>query len=230
MGLIDQIYTKNPAKGVRRIGVSLQNDYAERVNHKRVHRLMQLMGIEAVYPKPNTSKPNKLHRIYPYLLKGLSATHANHIWGVDITYIKVNGCWMYLYAILDWYSRYVVGWELSDTMETGFCSQTLQRALMMAKPDIHNSDQGSQFTSEEYLLILQAIPTIAISMDSVGRAMDNIFTERLWRTVKYEEVYLKNYQSPREARESLAAYLEYYNHKREHSSLAYQTPATIYFG
>ena len=215
--------------GIRRITWRLYRDHNEVVNHKRTQRLMQLMGIQAIYPAPNTSRADKQNSIYPYLLKNIMAVRPNHIWGVDITYIKVSGSWLYLYAVLDWYSRFVVGWELSDTMEAAFCIESLKKALLVGTPEIHNSDQGSQFTSDEYLNVLRAKETIQISMDSVGRALDNIFTERLWRTVKYEDVYVKDYQSPREARQSLADYFTFYNYDREHMSLNNQTPAHIYF-
>lgn len=199
------------------------------VNHKRVHRLMQIMGIQALYPKPRTSMGDKQHEKYPYLLKGVIARCPNHIWGTDITYVRVKGTWMYLVAILDWFSRYVVSWELSDTLCVEFCIEGLRKALEIAIPEIHNSDQGAQFTAEEYVAILKAYESIRISMDGRGRAMDNIFTERLWRTVKQEEVYLKEYQSPREARMSLREYFTFYNHERKHQSLHYETPETIYF-
>lgn len=230
MNLIDKIYTKHPFMGIRRITWRLYRDYNELVNHKRTSRLMQLMGIQAIYPAPNTSQKDKQNSVYPYLLRGVRASKPNHIWGVDITYIKVAGCWLYLYAVLDWYSRFVIAWELSDTMEAAFCIATLEKALSTALPQIHNSDQGSQFTSQEYLDVLLAKHTIQISMDSIGRALDNIFTERLWRTVKYEDVYIKDYQSPREARQSLTDYFTFYNYDREHMSLNNLVPAQIYFG
>ncbi|PJA71736.1 hypothetical protein CO152_05095 [bacterium CG_4_9_14_3_um_filter_33_26] len=229
MGKMDKIYTDYPYYGSPRITHELQRN-GENVNHKRVARLMNIMGIEAIYPKPNLSQNDKSHPIYPYLLKNLDITKPNQVWGTDITYIRVKNDWLYLVAILDWYSRYIVSWELSDTMEAGFCVHNLQNALDQALPDIHNSDQGSQFTSDEYLGVLHTQPTVQISMDSRGRCMDNIFTERLWRSVKYEEVYIKDYQSPKEARLSLAKYLKIYNEKRLHQSLNYNTPAEIYFG
>lgn len=190
---------------------------------------MQIMGIQAIYPGPKTSDPDKQHVKYPYLLKGVTAGFPNHIWGTDITYIRVKGTWMYLVAILDWFSRYVVSWELSDTLCVEFCLEALKKALEIAIPGIHNSDQGAQFTAEEYLALLKLYETIRISMDGRGRAMDNIFTERLWRTVKYEEVYLKEYQSPKEARQSLREYFNFYNHERKHQALKYETPEKVYF-
>jgi putative transposase len=228
MNAIDKLYTKRPFYGVRRITEDLMIP-GMIVNHKRVHRLMQVMGIQAVHPKPNLSKADKQHMIYPYLLKGIPVTHSNQVWGTDITYVRVQGTFLYLVAILDWFSRYVVSWEISDTLEAGFCLENLNRALRIALPEIHNSDQGSQFTADEYVNRLKQHPTIRISMDGRGRAMDNIFTERLWRTVKYEEVYLKEYASPKEARQSLRKYFEFYNTERKHSSLNKRTPETVYF-
>lgn len=226
---MDKIYTDFPYYGSPRITAQLHRD-GVMVNHKRVARLMSVMGIEAMYPKPNLSKNDKPHPIYPYLLKNLDITKSNQVWGTDITYIKVKNDWLYLVAIMDWYSRFVVSWELSDTMEADFCVNNLENALSQAIPVIHNSDQGSQFTSDEYLNTLKSQPSIQISMDGRGRCMDNIFTERLWRSVKYDEVYLHDYQSPREARISINKYLETYNNRRLHQSLEYNTPAEIYFG
>ena len=229
MHQIDQIYTACPFYGVRRITQQLKRN-GLRVNHKRVHRLMRLMGIQAIYPKPNLSQPNKQHQVYPYLLKGLTIKEPNQVWGVDITYIRLNKSWLYLVAILDWFSRYVLSWRLSDNLMVGFCLEALTRALVKAIPDIHNSDQGVQFTSEPYLNLLKSKPSIRISMDGRGRAFDNIFNERLWRTIKYEEVYLRDYQSAKEAQQSLDDYVNFYNHKRLHSSLNYKTPAEVYEG
>lgn len=228
MNAIDALYTRRPFYGVRRITDHLLIPGVV-VNHKRIHRLMQVMGIQAIHPRPNLSKADKQHEIYPYLLKDLEITCPNQVWGTDITYIRVNGSWSYLTAILDWFSRYVIAWELSDTLCTEFCVENLKKALRIALPDIHNSDQGVQFTADAYLDILKLYPSIRISMDGRGRAMDNIFTERLWRSVKYEEVYLKDYQSPREARDSLSEYFEFYNTERKHSSLKKQTPESVYF-
>lgn len=228
MNAIDALYTKRPFFGVRRITDHLVIPGIT-VNHKRIHRLMQVMGIKAIHPKPNLSKPGKNHEIYPYLLRGLDITCPNQVWGTDITYIRVNGSFLYLVAILDWFSRYVVSWELSDTLCTEFCVENLGKALSIAIPGIHNSDQGAQFTAEAYLSLLKLHPSIRISMDGRGRAMDNIFTERLWRSVKYEDVYLKDYQSPREARQSLKEYFEFYNTERKHKSLKKRTPESVYF-
>ena len=190
---------------------------------------MREMGIEAIYPKPNLSAPNLENRIYPYLLRGLKAARPNHIWGIDITYIRLQGGWMYLVAILDWHSRYVVSWELDQTLEMPFVLACVDNALAGAAPAIFNSDQGSHFTSPQYLERLLA-KQVAVSMDGRGQALDNIFTERLWRTVKYEEVYLHDYQTPKEARQNLRRYVRFYNETRPHQSLGYKTPASVYFG
>ena len=227
---IDKVYTEFPYYGTRRIAKQLSRELGRKVNRKKIQRLMSIMGIEAIYPKPNLSKPGIGHTIYPYLLRGIKAGHPNHIWGTDITYIPLIKGWMYLVAIIDWFSRYVVSWELSDTLTNDFCIEALERALEINVPDIHNSDQGSQFTSKDYLEILKANPDIKISMDGRGRAFDNIFTERLWRSVKYEEVYVHDYQFPRDARYSLTKYFDTYNNKRLHQSLNYQTPAEVYYG
>lgn len=241
MDYLDQIYTDIPFYGVPRMTLEVNARLAAAmktgtlemfdlpVNHKRIYRLMQIVDIQALRPKPKLSIPDKNHFIYPYLLTGVSVTHPNHVWSLDITYIKLQGDWMYLVAIIDWYSRFVLSWELSDTMTVDFCIRALKKALTYGIPDIHNSDQGSQITAEEYLAVLQRYPTIRISMDHKGRCFDNIFIERFWRSLKYEEVYLKDYQSPKEARESIDTYMNFYNYKRFHQSLNYQTPAKIYF-
>lgn len=228
MKQMDRIYTRHPYYGYRRITHQLKRD-GHRVNHKRVQRLMQVMGIQALYPKPKTSVSAPNHAIYPYLLTNLNITKPNQVWGTDITYIPGADTWYYLVAILDWYSRYVVSWQLSPTMQTDFCIVAAQHALVTAQPDIHNSDQGAQFTSHDYLATLQHYPTIRLSMDHRGRCFDNIFTERLWRTVKYEEVYLKEYSSFSDAQQSLHGYFHTYNHDRLHSALNYKTPAEVYF-
>ena len=227
MGEIDKIYTRSPFYGYPKITREL-NGKGYTVNHKRVARLMRIMGIQAIFPKKNISKPNNLNEIYPYLLKGVKAKHPNHIWGVDITFIKLKSDWLYLFAILDWYSRCVLSWSLSNNLETGFCCEALTDALKIGVPDIHNSDQGSQLTAKEYVMVLKSHPEIKISMDGKGRAFDNIFTERLWRTVKYEEVYLKDYGDYFEAKENLSKYFNFYNSKRLHQGLNYQTPLAVY--
>lgn len=220
---IDELYTAHPFYGSRRIAVLLD------VNRKAVQRHMRGMGIAGICPGPNLSKNNLEHRVFPYLLRNVQAGHPNHVWGIDLTYIRLHAGWMYLVAVLDWFSRYVVSWELDQTMEVAFVLAAVERALTQATPEIWNSDQGSQFTSSAYIDRLQAAQVL-ISMDGRGRALDNIFTERLWRTVKYEEVYLHDYASPREARQGLTTYLQFYNEERPHQSLDYRTPAEVYFG
>jgi putative transposase len=192
---------------------------------------MRLMGLEAIYPKKgkNTSIANATHKKYPYLLKDIIAAYPNHIWGTDITYVRLETGWAYLVALLDWFSRYVIAWQLSETLEIEFCLENLQRALTVSIPDIHNSDQGSHFTSHYYTDLLTE-KDIQISMDGRGRCMDNIFTERLWRTVKYENVYLKSYHDINEAQQGLTDYFQFYNHTRPHQSLENMTPAKVYFG
>jgi len=190
---------------------------------------MQEMGIQAIYPKRKTSIPNKEHKIFPYLLRGMRIEYPNQVWATDITYIRMNPGWLYLVAIMDWYSRYVISWELSNTMDVHFCLEALGTALAKYKPDILNSDQASQFTSRDFTGMLEA-EGVRISMDGRGRVYDNIFIERLWRTVKYEEVYLYDYESIRQAKERLKTYFRFYNKERFHRSLNRKTPAAVYFG
>src|ERR1700685_3974108 len=199
------------------------------VNRKRVSRLMGLMGIEAVYPKPKLSLPGEGHKIYPYLLRGVGVDRVNQVWSTDITYIRMAQGFVYLVAVMDWFSRYVLSWRLSLTLELDFCIEALRGALRRGRPEVFNSDQGSQFTSEKFTSELAA-REIAISMDGRGRCMDNIFIERLWRSLKYEEVYLKDYGSVAEAKDSIARYFRFYNHERLHQSLDYRTPAAMYTG
>ena len=224
---IDEIYTQSPFYGARKIAAQLQRE-GMGINRKTVGRYMSEMGIAAIYPGPNLSKRNQRDGVYPYLLRHITSAYPNHIWGIDITYIRLRGGWMYLVAILDWYSRYIVSWELDQTLELPFVLSAVQRALGQAVPLICNSDQGSHFTTPQYCQLLQAA-NVQISMDGKGRALDNIFTERLWRTVKYEEVYIHDYTSPREARQALTRYFEFYNHERIHQALDYQIPAEVYF-
>jgi putative transposase len=224
---IDEIYTQSPFYGARKIAAQLQREGMS-INRKTVGRYMNEMGIAAIYPGPNRSKRNQKEGVYPYLLRHITSAYPNHVWGIDITYIRLHAGWMYLVAILDWYSRYVVSWELDQTLELPFVLSAVQRALAQAVPLIWNSDQGSHFTSPQYIRLLQAAQ-VQISMDGKGRALDNIFTERLWRTVKYEEVYIHDYTSPREARQALARYFAFYNQQRPHQALDYQTPAQVYF-
>jgi putative transposase len=223
---IDEIYTRRPFYGSRRITVALNQEKID-VSRLTVQRYMREMGISGIAPGPNTSKAAPEHKIYPYLLRHVSAEYPNHVWGVDITYIRLRGGWMYLVAILDWFSRFVISWELDQTLELPFVLNAVDRALGQATPSIWNSDQGSHFTSPQYLERLLTAG-VQISMDGRGRATDNIFTERLWRSVKYEEVYLNDYASPREAHYGLDRYFNFYNFERPHMALDYQTPAQVY--
>lgn len=224
---IDEIYTEWPFYGSRRITAQLCRETIL-INRKAVQRHMQEMGIAGVCPGPNLSKRNADSHIYPYLLRSITASYPNHVWGIDITYIRLTAGWMYLVAVLDWFSRYVVSWALDQTLEIGFVLDAAQQGLAHATPLIWNSDQGSHFTSPQYTDLLLAAD-VRISMDGKGRALDNIFTERLWRTVKYENVYLKGYTSPREARHGIATFLAFYNDRRLHQALDYHTPAEIYY-
>jgi putative transposase len=226
-GRIDEVYTACRFYGIGKITAQLQQEGLV-VNHKAVARHMQIMGLRAIYPGPNLSKRARQQAVYPYLLRGLKIERANQVWGVDITYIRLRSGWKYLFAVLDWYSRFVVSWSLDLTLAVGFVLDGMRSALATAMPTICNSDQGSHFTSPHYLGLFQDTP-VQISMDGKGRVLDNIFTERLWRTVKYEEVYLKEYASPAEARTGISDYLDFYNHRRLHQALAYQTPPSIYF-
>jgi len=227
MNKIDEIYTDCPFYGSRKIAKELTKQLKFDVNRKRVQRLMRVMGIEAIYPKPNLSLNNIPHPIYPYLLKGLSITHPNQVWGADITYIRMEKGFLYLVAFMDWFSRFVVAWRLSNTLEADFCLEAAQEALILALPEIVNFDQGVQFTSLDNINLWEE-KEVKISMDSRGRAFDNIFNERLWRSLKYEEVYLKSYSSGYEARESIGKYFDFYNFRRLHQSLGYLTPAEVY--
>jgi putative transposase len=223
---IDELYTAYPFYGSRKIAKALGPQFV--VNRKAVQRHMREMGLVAIAPGPHLSQPHPAHQIYPYLLRNLKITAVNEVWGIDITYVRLQSDWMYLVAILDWFSRYVVSWELDQTLELPFVLHAVEGALTCATPRIMNSDQGSHFTSPQYIeRLLQK--QIAISMDGRGRALDNIFTERLWRSVKYEEVYLHEYGSPKEARHGLTQYFNFYNHKRIHQALGYRTPAEVYF-
>jgi putative transposase len=222
---IDEIYTAYPFYGSRKIVVALQPDF--NINRKAVQRHMREMGIAGIAPGPNLSKRTLAHKIYPYLLRDLTITHPNQVWGIDITYIRLQAGWMYLVAILDLFSRFVISWELDQSLELPFVLCATERALAHTTPEIWNSDQGSHFTSSQYTDLLLAAQ-VRISMDGRGRALDNIFVERLWRSVKYEEVYLHDYTSPREARQHLTRYFEFYDHERPHQSLGYRTPADVY--
>ena len=228
MRLLDEQYTATPFYGVARMTAWLRQQ-GYNVNPKRVRRLMRQLGLEAIYPKPRLSQPGKGHRIYPYRLRGLTVTRANQVWSTDITYIRLRQGFIYLVAIMDWFSRYVLAWEVSVTMESSFCVSALDWALARAQPEIFNSDQGSQFTSTEFTDRL-AQRGILISMDGRGRALDNVFVERLWRTVKYEEVYLKDYRNVGEAIHCLTSFFHFYNRRRIHQALEYRTPEAVYLG
>ena len=226
---IDEIYTRYPFYGSRRITAVLRLEMKIEINRKAVQGHMREMGIAGICPGPNLSKRNLSHRVYPYLLRHVAASYPNHVWGIDVTYVRLNGGWMYLVAILDWFSRYVISWELDQTLEMRFIVSAVDRALARATPVIWNSDQGSHFTSSHYLDRLLAA-NVQISMDGKQRAIDNIFTERLWRTVKYEDIYLRDYDSPKETRQGLTRYFGFYNDERPHQSLDYRTPAQVYLG
>lgn len=228
MVLIDRFYTKDPSSGVPRMTKYLRRQ-GHRVNRKRVARLMRLMGLQGIAPKKNLSWPNKEHPVYPYLLKNLDIIRPNQVFCADITYIPMRKGFIYLTAVMDWYSRYVVSWRVSLTLDAAFCVEALVEALTVGTPDVFNTDQGSQFTSKEFTTILKN-HSIAISMDGKGRVFDNIFIERLWRTVKYEEVYLKDYANVREAIRGLADFFRRYNEERPHSALGDQTPYEVYHG
>lgn len=225
---IDRIYTEDPYMGSRPI-TTILNRSGFSISRPTVQKYMRQMGIAAIYPKPNLSKKNHEHKIFPYLLRGIKANSPNHVWGTDITYIRMKKGWLYLVAFMDWFSRYVLAWELDFTLEVDFVLEALGNALKIAQPDIINSDQGSQYTSDRYVEQVLASQS-KISMDGRGRYMDNIFTERLWRTVKYQEVYLHDYESPRAARSGLARFLDKYNNYRPHQALRNLTPAEVYYG
>lgn len=226
MAVIDRQYLQTPFYGARRMAVWLKGKGLQ-VNRKRVRRLMRLMGIKAIYRKPRTSQPARSHKIYPYLLTGMVITRPNQVWAADITYIPMARGFLYLVVIMDWYSRYVLAWRLSNTLDNGFCIDALREALGKGRPDIFNTDQGAQFTSEAFTGLLEQ-SGVRISMDGKGSYRDNIFIERLWRTVKYEEVYLTAYQDGREAKTGLGRYFEFYNADRPHQALGYRTPDQVF--
>lgn len=228
MRLIDEQYTRTPFYGVERMRAWLQRTGIV-IGHNRVRRLMRLMGLEAIYPKPRLSLPGDDNsRKYPYLLRGLKIECPNQVWATDITYVRLWQGFVYLVAIMDWYSRYVLSWALSTTLDVEFCLEALRQALAIARPEIFNTDQGSQFTSGAFTGVLENAG-VAISMDGKGRVFDNIFVERLWRTVKYEEIYLKDYQGVDESRRGIGIYFRFYNQERLHQTLGYRTPAEVYF-
>ena len=227
MKMIDRIFMEHPYFGARRMREMLIRA-GRKVTRKTIRRLMKLMGLEALYRKPRTSKTSPEHKIYPYLLRGLEITEPNQVFASDITYIPMARGFVYLVAVMDWHSRYILSWRLSNTLESDFCVEALTDSLNVAKPQIFNTDQGSQFTSSDFVdTLLDA--GVQVSMDGRGRCMDNIFVERLWRSLKYEEVYLNPYENIRQARESIARWVDFYNNRRPHQGLGYRTPAEVYF-
>jgi putative transposase len=228
MRLLDEQYTRTPFYGIRRMTAWLRREGYE-VNPKRVRRLSQVMGLETIYPKPNLSAAGKGHVIYPYLLRDVRIERPDQVWSTDITYIRLRQGFVYLVAVIDWFSRYVLSWELSVSLDAQFCLSALDWALQHGKPEIFNTDQGAQFTSKEFISRLKD-KEIRISMDGRGRALDNVFVERLWRSVKYEEVYIKDYENVPESRSGLGNYFDFYNTRRLHQSLDYCTPIEIYNG
>lgn len=221
MRRIDELYLKCPFYGSRKFAHLLE------VNRKRIQRLMRTMGIEAIYPKKRTTWPGAGHKIYPYLLRGVAVIRPDQVWSTDITYVPMRHGFLYLVAVMDWYSRHVLSWRLSNTLSGTFCLEALEDALADGRPEVFNSDQGSQFTASAFTDRLESCG-IAVSMDGRGRALDNVFIERLWRSVKYEEVYLKDYSTAWEAEASLGSYFRFYSHERIHQSLGYRTPADVY--
>lgn len=228
MNSIDEIFTESPFYGSRRILEGLHRE-GFTIGRERVQSLMGRMGLRAVYPKPKLSKKHPKHKIYPYLLADVDIIRPNQVWSSDITYIRLRGGFLYLVAIMDWYSRYVLSWRLSNSLDVSFCLEALEDALLQGCPDIFNTDQGSQFTGNDFTGILMS-KGIKISMDGRGRAFDNIFTERLWRSVKYEEVYMKDYRDYRDVRQGLGSYFPFYNTRRYHQALCYKTPSEVHYG
>jgi putative transposase len=226
LALIERQYLRTPFYGSRRMTAWLQTQ-GHMVNRKRVKRLMGLMGLEAIYQRPHTSRPAPAHRTSPYLLRGLIIERVNQVWAADITYIPMARGFLYLVAVMDWVSRYMLAWRLSNMLDASFCIETLEEALSQARPQIFNTDQGSQFTDEDFTSVLCA-HGVAISMDGRGRFRDNIFVERLWRSLKFEEIYLKAHQNVAEARRDIAAYFEFYNHERLHQALGYRVPRQVF--
>ena len=226
MRLIDQEYTAHPFLGSRRLTAWLV-EQGEGVNRKRVQRLMRRMGLEAIYPRPKLSAAGRGQRVYPYLLRGVKVERPDQVWSTDITYVPMAAGVMYLAAVIDWYSRYVIAWQLSNTLDGSFCLEMLDEALGWGKPEVFNTDQGVQFTAEAFTSRLEAAG-VAVSMDGRGRCLDNVFVERLWRSVKYEDLYLKGYETVPALAAGLRAYWRYYNEERLHQALDYRTPAQVY--
>jgi putative transposase len=230
MDRIDELFTDDPTRGTRRLCAAMKRQFGIGVGRSKIRGLMGRMGLRAIYRRVDTSKPNRAHKKYPYLLRGVAITHPNQVWSTDITYIRLRGGFAYLCAVIDWYSRCVLSWRLSVSLEGGFCIEALKDALeQYGQPEIFNSDQGSQFTSEDFTSVLRE-KGIRISMDGKGRALDNVFVERLWRTVKYEDIFIRGYGSVPECRAGLAAFFDRYNNRREHSALSYFYPYEIYIG
>jgi putative transposase len=228
MGLIDRKYTEHPFYGSRRMAVWLKRDQGQEVNRKRVQRLMRLMGLEAIYPRANLSAGRE-HKVYPYLLRDVAVERVDQVWSSDITYVGLPGGFMYLAAVIDWHSRYVLSWRLSNTLDGSFCLEALEAALAEGKPEVFNTDQGAQFTAEAFTGRLEGAG-VRVSMDGKGRCLDNVFVERLWRSVKYEDVYIRGYEGVPQLRAGLSAYFRFYNEQRRHQSLEYRTPQVVYRG
>jgi putative transposase len=227
MRLIDEQYTRQPVYGSRRMTVWLRQGAQEEVNRKRVQRLMRVMGLEAIYPKPRLSMAGRNHKVYPYLLRDVPITRVDQVWSTDITYVPMPHGFMYLAAVLDWYSRYVICWRLSNTLDGDFCLAMLDEALRLGQPEVFNTDQGVQFTAQAWTTRLLSAG-VQVSMDGKGRCLDNVWVERLWRTVKHEELYLKRYETVALLQAGLKAYFPFYNEARPHQSLGYRTPAILY--
>ena len=226
MRMIDEQYTARPFYGSRRMTRWLI-EHGEEVNRKRVRRLMRTMGLETIYPRPRLSLPGKGHKIFPYLLRGVTVERADQVWSADITYVPMASGFMYLAAVIDWFSRYVIAWRLSNTLDGSFCQEMLEGALRSGKPEVFNTDQGVQFTAEAFTGCLEGAG-VAVSMDGRGRASDNVFVERLWRSVKYEDIYIRGYEAVPELDRGLGRYFAFYNDERPHQSLGYRTPAAVY--
>lgn len=228
MRLLDAQYLRTPFYGYRRMTVYLEHaGYV--VNHKRVQRLLKVMGLQTIYPRPRTTLSAPGRRIYPYLLRGLAITCPNQVWSADITYVPLTQGFMYLVVVIDWYSRYVLAWRLSNTLDGHFCLEALDEALTLGTPDIFNTDQGAQFTAEAFTTRLQEAG-IRVSMDGRGRALDNVFVERLWRSVKYEDIYIHDYATVQALEQGLGRYFPFYNHERPHQSLDYAVPVNVHYG
>lgn len=226
MRLMDEEYTRHPFKGSRRMAAWLSQEWGHEVNRKRVQRLMRQMGLEAIYPKPNRSTGCG-HKVYPYLLRGVTVSRPDQVWSADITYVGMSSGFLYLAAVIDWYSRYVISWRLSNTLDGEFCLDMLNEALSHGQPEVFNTDQGVQFTANAWTSRLESVGT-RVSMDGRGRCLDNVFVERLWRSVKYEDIYLRGYEQVPELRQGLRTYFQFYNEKRHHQSLNDRTPAEVY--